>query len=65
MSLDSTQDLSAESKANANLKGLQLALEGTTKGELNAAAVSINGSGQAELKSSGIVQVQGSLVKIN
>jgi hypothetical protein len=44
---------------------MQLALEGVSKGELKAPMVDINGSGQAALKSSGILQIQGSLVKIN
>jgi hypothetical protein len=65
MTLDSTQDMAAETKANASLKGMQLALEGTTKGELKGGNVSVNGTIQTEVKGSTMVQVQGALVKIN
>lgn len=65
VTIESTQAMTLEAKGNAQLKGMQLALEGVSKGELKAPMVDINGSGQAALKSSGILQIQGSLVKIN
>jgi phage protein D/phage baseplate assembly protein gpV len=65
VTIQSTQAMTLEAQGNAQLKGMQLALEGVSKGELKAPMVDINGSGQAALKSSGILQIQGSLVKIN
>lgn len=65
VTIKSTQDMTLEATGNGKFKGMQLALEGVSKGELKAPMVDINGSGQAALKSSGILQIQGSLVKIN
>jgi phage protein D/phage baseplate assembly protein gpV len=65
VTIKSTQDMTLEATGNGKLKGMQLSLEGVSKGELKAPMVDINGSGQAALKSSGILQIQGSLVKIN
>lgn len=65
ITLKSTQDMSLESIANAKVKATQLGLEATAKGELKGATVSVNGTGQTEVKSAGILQIQGSLVKIN
>jgi uncharacterized protein involved in type VI secretion and phage assembly len=66
INLSSTGNIDiAASGGNATLKGIKLGLEGTASGELKAPTVKVNGSGTAELSSSGIVQVQGSLVKIN
>ena len=66
-------DLVMEATGNSKLTGAQLALEGKGKSELKGAQVAVKGSGQTEvsasgqlaLKSSGITQIQGSLVKIN
>ena len=66
-------DLVMEATGNSKLTGAQLALEGKSKSELKGAQVAVKGSGQTEvsasgqlaLKSSGITQIQGSLVKIN
>jgi phage protein D len=66
INLSSTGNIDiAASGGNATLKGIKLGLEGTASGELKAPTVKVNGSGMAELTSGGIVQVQGSLVKIN
>ena len=54
---DSSQTLKIESATNLQLKGLNVKIEGTK--------VEINGTGTADLKSSGICTIQGSLVKIN
>jgi phage protein D/phage baseplate assembly protein gpV len=65
VTIKSTMDMTLEATGNGKFKGMQLALEGVSKGELKAPMVDINGTGQAALKSSGILQIQGSLVKIN
>ena len=66
ITLKSTQDISMESSGgNAKLKGMQLAMEGVSKSELKGLQVSINGSTQTEVKSGVMVQIQGTLVKIN
>ncbi len=65
--------LTMEATSNASLKGMQLALEGSTKVEIKSVQVKIAAQAQAEiaaqgmlaLKSSGIAQLQGTLVKIN
>jgi uncharacterized protein involved in type VI secretion and phage assembly len=54
---DASQTLKIESAANLQLKGLNVKIEGTK--------VEINGTGTADLKSSGMCTIQGSLVKIN
>ena len=56
--MSATQDISLSATKNLNLSA-------TAKGELKGTQVSINGSAQTEVKSAGILQVQGSLVKIN
>ncbi|HSJ59321.1 MAG TPA: phage baseplate assembly protein V, partial [Anaerolineae bacterium] len=65
MTIKSSAAMTLEATGNAKLKGAQLAMEGVSKGELKAPMVDINGSGQTAVKSSGILQIQGSLVKIN
>lgn len=65
VTIKSTQDMTLEATGNGKFKGMQLALEGVSKGELKAPMLDLNGTGQAALKSSGILQIQGSLVKIN
>ncbi len=64
-SIKTKSDLAVEATGNSKIAGAQLALEGKGKSELKGAQVSINGSGQVEVKSSGMMQIQGSLVKIN
>lgn len=58
MTLEAGANLKLSAKANASMDGLQVAH--TAKGKFSA-----NGSGMAELKSSGILTVSGTLVKIN
>ena len=58
MTLDAGANLKLSAKANASMDGLQVAH--TAKGKFSA-----NGNGMAELKSSGILTVRGTLVKIN
>jgi uncharacterized protein involved in type VI secretion and phage assembly len=53
------------SGGSALVKGTKLSLESMGVSELKGSQVKVNGTGGAELSSSGIVQVQGSLVKIN
>lgn len=65
VTIKSTQDMTLEATGNGKFTGMQLALEGKAKSELKAPQVDINGTGQAALKSTGILQIQGSLVKIN
>ena len=66
ITLKSTMDMTMEaSGGNAKLKGIQLGLEGTAKGELKAPMISVNGSAQTEVKGGAMVQVQGAIVKIN
>ena len=65
ITMNSTQDMSLESKANAKVKGTQLGLEGSAKSELKGPMVSVNGSAQTEVKGSIMVQIQGGVVKIN
>jgi len=55
--IDSKGNLDAKATQNGSFKGLQLALEGTTKSELKGLTVSVNGSTMTEVK--------GALVKIN
>jgi uncharacterized protein involved in type VI secretion and phage assembly len=47
------------------VKGTNLTLEGMGSSQLKGASVSVQGTGSTEVKSSGILQIQGSLVKIN
>ncbi|MGQ0778114.1 MAG: VgrG-related protein [Pseudonocardiales bacterium] len=47
------------------LKGAQVSIKGTGAVKVEGATVSVNGQGSTELKASGVVTVQGSLVKIN
>ncbi len=66
VTISATQKIDMSANQNISLAAKQnLALSASIKSELKGAQVSINGTGQAELKSSGILQVQGSLVKIN
>lgn len=66
ISLSSTGNIDITTSAgNTTVKGMKLALEASGVSELKGAKVTVNGTGGAELTSSGIVQVQGSLVKIN
>ncbi len=58
ISIEATGNLSMKATSNATLEGLQIDLKAQT-------AVSAHGIASAELKSSGIVTVQGGLVKIN
>jgi Rhs element Vgr protein len=58
MTLDAGGNLSMKAKANATLEGLQVSHKAKTK-------FSAEGSAAADLKSSGIVTVKGTLVKIN
>ena len=58
-------DLTVEATGNGKISGAQLSLEGQSKSELKGAQVSVNGSGKVEVTSSGMTQIQGSLVKIN
>ena len=64
ISLKSVQGLSVESQNNSTVKGTQLTLEGTAKGEFKAPNISVSSAGQTEVKG-GVVQIQGGLVKIN
>jgi uncharacterized protein involved in type VI secretion and phage assembly len=71
--IKTSSDLALEATGNSKLTGAQLALEGKSKSELKGAQVAVKGSAQTEvsgngqlaLKSSGMTQIQGSLVKIN
>ncbi len=66
ITLKSTQDMTLEaSSGNAKMKGIQLGLEGVSKGEMKAPMISVNGSAQTEVKGGAMVQVQGGVVKIN
>jgi len=81
LSVTSKKDMSIESKAkgtiktqsdmaltaqgNAKMSGMQATVQGQTKGELKGTQVSVSGDAQTEVKSSGMLQIQGSLVKIN
>lgn len=47
------------------LKGTNVSIKGTAGVKVEGATVSVNGQGSAEFKASGIVTVQGSMVKIN
>ncbi|MGH4023460.1 MAG: VgrG-related protein [Pseudonocardiaceae bacterium] len=47
------------------LKGANVSLKGTAGVKVEGATVAVNAQGAAEFKSSGVVTVQGSLVKIN
>jgi uncharacterized protein involved in type VI secretion and phage assembly len=58
IAIEATGNLSMKATSNATLEGLQIDLKAQT-------AVSAQGNASAELKSSGMVTVQGSLVKIN
>jgi uncharacterized protein involved in type VI secretion and phage assembly len=66
-------DLALEATGNGKLSGAQLALESKGKSELKGTQVAIQAQAQAEIsgnaqvsvKSSGMTQIQGSLVKIN
>ena len=58
VTVDAGGNLKLTAKANATMDGLQVAH--TAKAKFSA-----NGTGTAELKSSGILTVQGTLVKIN
>ena len=42
-----------------------MSIKGTVGVKVEGATVSVNGQGTAEFKASGVVTVQGSLVKIN
>jgi uncharacterized protein involved in type VI secretion and phage assembly len=57
LNLKAQSNLTAEAQGNGSVKGMQLALEGTTKSELKGLSVSVNGSAMAEIK--------GGIVKIN
>ncbi|HND20372.1 MAG TPA: type VI secretion system tip protein VgrG [Acidobacteriota bacterium] len=58
ISLDATGNLSLSAKANATMEGLQVAHKAKAK-------FSANGTASAEITSSGILTVRGTLVKIN
>ena len=55
--LNSTQDMTLESKANGSVKGLQLSLEGTTTGTFKGATLNVDGSA--------LTNIKGGVVKIN
>lgn len=58
--------LALDTKGQGSFKSTaQLSLEGTAQSELKGMQVSISGNAMTEVKSAGILQVQGSLVKIN
>ena len=57
LDLKAQSNLTVEAQGNGSMKGMQLALEGTTKSELKGLAVSVNASAMAEIK--------GGIVKIN
>ena len=58
ISLEATGNLKMKATANAGLEGLQVDVKAKT-------AASVQGQASAELKSSGVLTVQGTLVKIN
>jgi len=58
ISLEATGNVKMKATANASLEGLQVDVKAQT-------AASVQGQASAELKSSGMLTVQGSLVKIN
>ena len=58
ISITPTGNLSMKATPNATCEGLQIELKAQTK-------FSANGNATAELKSSGMLTVQGSLVQIN
>ncbi len=73
INLTSTGDMTLDATGNGSFKGMQLALEGTSKSEMKApqvtvkadAQVEVSGNAGATLKSAAMTQIQGSLVKIN
>ena len=58
ITLDAGGNLTAQAKANHSISGLQVAVNAKTK-------ASVKGSANTEIQSSGIVDIKGSLVKIN
>ncbi len=59
-------NLTLDTKAQGSIKSAtQLSMEGTAQASLKGAQLSVSGDAMAEVKSSGILVVQGSLVKIN
>lgn len=73
INLTSTGDMTLDATGNGSFKGMQLALEGTSKSEMKAPQIAVKADGQVEvssggmatLKSSGMTKIQGSLVQIN
>jgi hypothetical protein len=71
--LTTKADLALQATGKGSWSGAELALEGKAKSELKGAQVAIQAQAQAEIsgnaavtvKSSGMAQIQGSLVKIN
>ncbi|MGH2720275.1 MAG: VgrG-related protein [Actinomycetota bacterium] len=57
--------LKAQSGVKVDGGGGEVAVSSQTKVGISGAAVSVNGTGTTEVKASGILQIQGSLVKIN
>ena len=66
LELSAKAGMKLDSSAKLEAKGMAVDIAADTKVDVKAnAALALNGSASAELKSTGILQVQGSLVKIN
>lgn len=64
--IEGTRGVTIDAKSGPlELKGSDVSIKGTAGVKLEGATVSVTGQGSAELKASGTVTVQGSLVKIN
>jgi uncharacterized protein involved in type VI secretion and phage assembly len=64
--ITSAQDFSVDSKGKANIKAMTgMDLNGTGSTKLQGAQVEVSSQGQTAVKSTGMVQIQGAMVKIN
>ena len=64
--IEGTRGITVDAKTGPlELKGTNVSIKGTAGVKVEGATVSVNGQGSAEFKASGVVTVQGSLVKIN
>jgi uncharacterized protein involved in type VI secretion and phage assembly len=64
--IEGTRGVTIDAKTGPlELKGSDVSIKGTAGVKVEGATVSVTGQGSAEFKASGVVTVQGSLVKIN
>jgi len=61
----SSGNITIEAAQKVNIKGTNLAAEATAAAEMKGATMKVEASGMAEIKASGIMNIQGSMVKIN